>query len=85
MIDRISDPTLDRLWTDNDTTLDQNARQQDATQGQATLADLVPAIPLVAIPDVIAANTTTLAVEGGKFQHNFVSGPYTYLNTWFLK
>jgi peptide/nickel transport system substrate-binding protein len=82
---RISDPTLDRLWTDSDTNLDQNARQQDAVQGQATLADLVPAIPLVAIPDVIAANTTTLAVEGGKFQHNFVSGPYTYLNTWFLK
>jgi peptide/nickel transport system substrate-binding protein len=83
--DRISDTTLDRLWTDADSNLDQNARLQDAVQGQAALADLVPAIPLVAIPDVLVINTSQLAVEGGQFLHNFVTGPYTYLNTWFLK
>jgi peptide/nickel transport system substrate-binding protein len=83
--DRISDPALDRLWTDADTNLDQNARLQDAVQGQAALADLVPAIPLVAIPDVLVTNSSKLAVEGGQFLHNFVTGPYTYLNTWFLK
>jgi peptide/nickel transport system substrate-binding protein len=83
--DRISDPTLDRLWTDNDTNLDQNARLQDASQGQATLADLVPAIPLAAVPDVVVINTAMLAAEGGRFLHNFMTGPYTYLNTWFLR
>ena len=82
---RISDPTLDRLWTDVDNNLDQNARVQDAVQAQAALADLVPAIPLVAVPDVLVVNTSKLAVEGGQFLHNFMTGPYTYLNTWFLK
>jgi peptide/nickel transport system substrate-binding protein len=82
---RISDPTLDRLWTDADNNVDQNARLQDAVQGQAALADLVPAIPLVAVPDVLIVNTALLAVEGGQFLHNFVTGPYTYLSSWFLK
>jgi peptide/nickel transport system substrate-binding protein len=82
---RISDPTLDRLWTDADNNVDQNARLQDAVQGQAALADLVPAIPLVAVPDVLIVNTASLAVEGGQFLHNFVTGPYTYLSSWFLK
>ncbi len=84
-VDRITDPTLDRMWTDSDTNLDQNARQQDAIQAQATLADLVPALPLVAIPDVLVVNSGVVAAEGGTFLHNFTTGPYTYLNTWFLK
>jgi len=83
--DRINDPNLDKPWLDADTNLDQNARIQDAIQGQAVLADLVPAIPLDPFPDILVINSDKIGVEGGTFKHNFASGPFTYLNTWYAK
>ncbi len=82
---RIDDPTLDQPWLDADTNLDQSARITDAHTGQAVLAQLVPALPLDALPDILVVNTDQIGVEGGTFQHNLAYGPFTYLNTWYLK
>jgi peptide/nickel transport system substrate-binding protein len=82
---RISDPTLDKAWADVDTNLDQTARLADVTQGESRLADLVPAIPLDPFPDILVINSDKIGVEGGTFKHNFTTGPFTYLNYWYLK
>jgi peptide/nickel transport system substrate-binding protein len=82
---RISDPQLDKLWADVDTNLDDNVRISEAQQGQAILADLVPALPLDPFPDIIVIQESKIGVQTGTFQHNFAYGPFTYLNTWFLK
>jgi peptide/nickel transport system substrate-binding protein len=83
--DRIVDANLDHIWQDADNNLDADARVQDAIQGQAALADLVPALPIVVVPDVLLVKTATLAQEGGNFQHNFVFGPFIYANKWYLR
>jgi peptide/nickel transport system substrate-binding protein len=83
--DHLVDPTLDRYLADLDANLNDSARQADALQAQAILADLVPALPLEALPDVVVVNTGRLAVEGGTFSHNLAYGPYVYLNGWYLK
>lgn len=83
--DRINDPKLDSLWTTVDTSLDNSARIKAAQDGQARLSELVPAIPLDPFPDILVINSDKIGVEGGKFQHNFSYGPFTYLNNWFAK
>ncbi|MDQ1427211.1 MAG: peptide/nickel transport system substrate-binding protein [Acidimicrobiaceae bacterium] len=83
--DRISDPTLDRYLSDLDTNLSDDARLTDVTQAGLILADLVPAIPIAALPDIVVVNTSKMAVEGGTFSHNLAYGPYEYLNEWYLK
>jgi peptide/nickel transport system substrate-binding protein len=83
--DRISDPTLDRYLADLDTNLADDARLTDVTQAGLILADLVPAIPIAALPDIVVVNTSKVAVEGGTFSHNLAYGPYEYLNEWYLK
>jgi peptide/nickel transport system substrate-binding protein len=83
--DRISDPTLDRYLADLDANLSDDARLTDVTQAALILADLVPAIPIAALPDIVVVNTSKLAVEGGTFSHNLAYGPYEYLNEWYLK
>jgi peptide/nickel transport system substrate-binding protein len=83
--DRLVNPDLDKVWQDADTNLDQDARIKDAQNGQALLANLVPAIPLDPFPDIVVINSDKIGVEGGKFQHNFAYGPFTYVNTWFAK
>lgn len=83
--DRLSNPTLDQYLTDLDVNIDDNERLTDSTQAQKVLANLVPAIPLVALPDIVVVNTDKLAVEGGTFQHNLTYGPYSDLNDWYLK
>jgi peptide/nickel transport system substrate-binding protein len=84
-IDRISDPNLDRAWAAVDGNLASSVRIKDAHDGQSILADLVPAIPIDAFPDIIVVNTGKIGVEGATFRHNFAYGPFTYLNTWFAK
>jgi peptide/nickel transport system substrate-binding protein len=83
--DRISDPTLDRYLSDLDANLNDEARLSDATEAATILADLVPAIPLAALPDLVVVNTAKIGVEGGTFSHNLAYGPYEYLNEWYLK
>lgn len=83
--DRLSDTTLDRYLSDLDTNLDDDDRLTDSEQAETILADRVPALPLVALPDILVVNTDKLAVEGGTFQHNLAYGPYGDLNDWYLK
>jgi len=83
--DRVTDPQVDQLWGDADSQVDVTKRLADATQGDARLADLMPALPLDPFPDIVIIHTDKLGVQGGKFLHNFAYGPYTYMNTWFLK
>lgn len=82
---RLNDPNVDRLFTDLDTDLDENARIQDAIQGASALADLVPAIPIAPIPDIVVVNSGKIGVEGGTFDHNLAYGPYAFVNGWYLK
>jgi peptide/nickel transport system substrate-binding protein len=82
---RISDPTLDKNFIDADSNLDPKAQIASAQQGQSSLADLVPGLPLDPFPDIMVINSDKIGVEGGKFQHNFAYGPFTSLNTWFAK
>jgi peptide/nickel transport system substrate-binding protein len=82
---RISDPMLDRYLADLDVNLSDSARMADAAQAASLLADLVPAIPLDAVPDIVVVNTGKIGVEGGTFSHNLAFGPYEYLNEWYLK
>jgi peptide/nickel transport system substrate-binding protein len=84
-IDRISDPNLDRLWQDVDTNLNPGARLALASQAQSTLADLVPALPLAALPDVLVVKSDAIATERGTFQHNPVYGPFVSLNDWYIR
>lgn len=84
-VDRISDPNLDRLWQDVDTNLNPGARLASASQAQSTLADLVPALPLAAVPDVLVVKSDAIASERGSFQHNPVYGPFASLNDWYMK
>ena len=51
----------------------------------ARLAALVPGIPLDPFPDIVIVNSDKIGVEGGTFKHNFATGPFTYLDTWYLK
>jgi peptide/nickel transport system substrate-binding protein len=83
--DRINDANLDKVWSDTDTNLDDAARVQDAIQGQANLAELMPALPVDPFPDILVINSDKLGTQQGTFQHNFAYGPFTYLNYWFLK
>jgi len=83
--DRIADANLDVPWKDADTNLDQAARITDAHKGQALLADIVPAFPIDAFPDIVVVNSDKVGVAGGTFQHNFAYGPFTYMNTWYAK
>ena len=82
---RISDPQQDKLWGDVDTIIDPATRIKEAQQAQAGLADLIPALPIDPFPDIIVINSDKIGVAGGKFEHNFAYGPFTYLNTWFAK
>jgi peptide/nickel transport system substrate-binding protein len=82
---RVSDPTLDRVWTDADVNLDQNARLADAQQGEAKLADLAVGLPIDPSPDIVVVNSDRIGVAGGIFQHNFAYGPFVYMNTWYAK
>jgi peptide/nickel transport system substrate-binding protein len=83
--DRINNPSLDKFWQAVDTDLDDNARIANAQDGQNTLADLVPALPIDAFPDILVINSAKLGVESGHFQHNFAYGPFAYMNTWFAR
>jgi peptide/nickel transport system substrate-binding protein len=83
--DRVIDPTLDRYLADLDASLNDGSRQADAVQAGVILADLVPALPLAALPDVVVVNDAKLAAEGGAFSHNLAYGPFGYLNGWYLK
>jgi peptide/nickel transport system substrate-binding protein len=82
---RISDVNLDRVWQNVDATLDTDARAQDAVQGQSAVADLVPALPIAILPDVLLVKSNVVVQEGGNFQHNFVFGPFVYANKWYLR
>jgi peptide/nickel transport system substrate-binding protein len=83
--DRISDPNMDKLWSDADSNLDVPARIKDAQDATAILADMVPAIPLDPFPDILVVNSDRLGAQGG-FQHNFsINGMYVFLNTWYQK
>ncbi|MDQ1439913.1 MAG: peptide/nickel transport system substrate-binding protein [Acidimicrobiaceae bacterium] len=82
---RVADPTLDRYLADLDTNLSDSARLVDAEQAADILAELVPAIPLFALPDIVVVNTAKVGVEGGTFSHNLAYGPYEYLNEWYLR
>jgi peptide/nickel transport system substrate-binding protein len=84
-IDRISDPNLDRLWQDVDTNLNPTARLASASQAQSTLADLVPALPLAALPDILVVKSDAIATERGTFQHNPVYGPFASVNDWYIR
>jgi peptide/nickel transport system substrate-binding protein len=84
-VDRMSDPGLDRLWQDVETNLNPVARQASANQAQALLASLVPALPLAAVPDVLVVKSDAVGAEGGRFQHNFVYGPFASLNDWYMR
>jgi peptide/nickel transport system substrate-binding protein len=83
--DRINDSGLDKAWSDADSNLSQSAQINDAHQGQAILADLIPALPVDPFPDIIIVNSDKIGVVGGTFQHNFAYGPFTYMNTWYAK
>jgi ABC-type transport system substrate-binding protein len=83
--DRVGDPTLDRYLGDLETNLNDGARLADSEQAATILADLVPVIPLVALPDIVVVNTAKVGVEGGTFSHNLAYGPYEYLNEWYLR
>jgi peptide/nickel transport system substrate-binding protein len=82
---RVSDPTLDRYLSDLDVNLSDSARTADAGQTATLLGDLVPAIPLAAVPDIVVVNTAKVGIEGGTFSHNLAYGPYSFLNEWYLK
>ena len=82
---RVSDPAVDKAFTEVDSTLDQSVRAKDVTDGMAKLADLGAGLPLDPFPDILVINSDKLGVEGGTFLHNFATGPFTYLNTWYLK
>lgn len=83
--DRINDPNLDKPWLDADTNLNQDQRIQDAIQGQAVLAEDVPALPLDPFPDIVIVNSDKIGTESGTFKHNFALGPFVYANEWYLK
>ncbi len=82
---RINDPNVDRPLAPLDSELNDDTRIDDVTRGVATLADLVPAVPIAAVPDIIVVNTKKLGVEGGTFNHNLAYGPFAYLNQWYLR
>jgi peptide/nickel transport system substrate-binding protein len=82
---RLSDPQVDKTFLAVDSELNGDQRVTDVTTGEGLLAELVPGIPLDPFPDIIVVNSDKIGVEGGKFLHNFATGPYTYLNTWYLK
>ncbi|GAC1588127.1 MAG: ABC transporter family substrate-binding protein [Acidimicrobiales bacterium] len=82
---RINDPALDKAYLDADSNLDPAARIQDAIDGQKVLSEDVPALPLDPFPDIIAINGDKVGTDQGKFEHNFVDGPYVYANHFFVK
>jgi peptide/nickel transport system substrate-binding protein len=84
-VDHVSDPTLDRLWQDVDGNLNGTARLASATQAQARLADLVPALPLMALPDVLVVKSDKVAAEGGTFPRSALYGPFASLTAWYLR
>ena len=82
---RVNDASVDRYLAPLDGELNEDTRIDDVTRGMVILADLVPAIPIAAVPDVIVVNTKQLGVEGGTFNHNLAYGPFSYLNQWYLR
>jgi len=82
---RLADSTLDRYLEDLDSNANSDDRVADAAQAATILADDLPALPLVTLPDVLVVNTNMIGVEGGTFNHNLAYGPYGELNEWYLK
>lgn len=82
---RVADATLDRYLVDLDANRTDSSRLADAAAAANILADLVPAIPVAEVPDIVVVNTGKLGVEGGTFSHNLAYGPYVYLNEWYLR
>jgi peptide/nickel transport system substrate-binding protein len=84
--DRYSNPTVDQLYTDVDTNLDQAKRISESQQAQAQLSNDVPAIPLDPFPDIIVVNANKVGFQGlSTFLHNFSYGPFFYANYWYSK
>jgi peptide/nickel transport system substrate-binding protein len=79
---RITDAKLDDIFTKVDVELDDAARGKLSKDGQARLAEVVPAIPVDPFPDIIAYSGD---VVGGKVIHNPSFGPWVHANTWFKK
>jgi peptide/nickel transport system substrate-binding protein len=84
--DRYSNPMVDSLAATVDSSLDMPTRIADVQKIQAQLAVDVPAIPLDPFPDIVVVNGNNVGYQGAStFPHNFVTGPFTYLNYWYAK
>jgi peptide/nickel transport system substrate-binding protein len=84
--DRYSNPTVDQLAAQVDSSLDQATRIDDTKKVQVQLANDVPLLPLDPFPDIVIVNSSKVGYEGGSdFPHNFADGPFKYLNYWYAK
>ena len=79
---RLSDPKIDDPFTKADLELDEKERKKLTDQGQAALAEGIPALPIDPFPDIIIYNTAKLR---GPIGHNFVYGPWHNMNEWFCE
>jgi len=83
---RYSNPTVDKLAAEVDSSLDQATRISDTKKVQEQLAVDMPMIPLDPFPDIVIVNSAKIGYEGGSdFPHNFADGPFKYLNYWYAK
>jgi ABC-type transport system substrate-binding protein len=79
---RISDATLDDPWTQVDIELDVTKRKALVAQGYDAIAELVPVIPIDALPTIAIYDTATLA---GSISDNPVYGMFWNMTEWYCK
>lgn len=73
--------TVDRLFRNIDTEVDETRRMALVAQAQQALADEVPSLPLASTPVIIYWKTTV----GGPIAANNPFGPFMNLNQWYCK
>jgi peptide/nickel transport system substrate-binding protein len=79
---RINDAKLDDIFQKVDIELDDATRGKLSKDGQARVAELVPAIPIDPFPDIIAYSGDAFT---GPVKHNPSFGPWVFANQWSKK
>jgi peptide/nickel transport system substrate-binding protein len=77
---RLASPAIDTPWKQVDKELDETKRKDLVEQGQKSLADALPGLPIDPFPDVLIYNSAKL---NGPIGHNFAFGPFVNMNLWW--
>lgn len=77
---RLASDAIDEPWLAQDVELDVDKRKELVDEGQAALAEEVPAIPVDPFPDVIIYNSAKL---NGPIDHQLSFSPFHNMNLWW--